>query len=302
MLRVRFHGRGGHGIKTASRILGTAAFLSGLEVQDFPVYGAERRGAPIAAFTRIDHEPIRERGVILHPDLVLVADETLLDDGGAGVLLGREGLSALFVNCPRKPATVAEQYDLPCRVLTLDVTGLALERLGRGTSMSAALGAAGAALVNSAIPVPRTRVEQAIREELTSLGLGAEVIEKNVKLAQQVYDFLGPVDIQQGLARETPCRMHVPVPVETAEGIPIIFNTGNALQRHTGSWRIFSPAIDRAACTRCGICLVRCPDGAISLDAQGYPVIDQANCKGCLICCEECPIGCILGEREVQAW
>ncbi|MFQ5836162.1 MAG: pyruvate ferredoxin oxidoreductase, partial [bacterium] len=27
MIRVRFHGRGGQGIKTASRILGTAAFL-----------------------------------------------------------------------------------------------------------------------------------------------------------------------------------------------------------------------------------------------------------------------------------
>ena len=74
MYAVRFHGRGGQGAKTASRILGTAAFLSGYQAQDSPIYGAERRGAPVAAFTRFGGEPIRERGVIAHPDLVVVAD------------------------------------------------------------------------------------------------------------------------------------------------------------------------------------------------------------------------------------
>jgi pyruvate ferredoxin oxidoreductase gamma subunit len=88
MLRLRFHGRGGQGVKTASRIVGTAAFLAGLHAQDSPVYGAERRGAAVAAYTRIDREPIRERGVILEPDLILLADETLLADPAAGVLAG----------------------------------------------------------------------------------------------------------------------------------------------------------------------------------------------------------------------
>jgi pyruvate ferredoxin oxidoreductase gamma subunit len=57
MLRIRFHGRGGQGMKTASRILGAAAFHAGYVVQDAPVYGAERRGAPMAAFTRIARAP-----------------------------------------------------------------------------------------------------------------------------------------------------------------------------------------------------------------------------------------------------
>src|SRR6516164_3737498 len=43
MLRIRFHGCGGQGMKTASRILGAAAFHAGYVVQDAPVYGAERR-------------------------------------------------------------------------------------------------------------------------------------------------------------------------------------------------------------------------------------------------------------------
>ena len=49
MYRIRFHGRGGQGVKTASQILSSALFLEGFEVQDAPRYGAERRGAPIFA-------------------------------------------------------------------------------------------------------------------------------------------------------------------------------------------------------------------------------------------------------------
>ena len=56
MFRIRFHGRGGQGIKTASRILGSAFFRQGFEVQDAPVYGAERRGAPVFAYVRAARE------------------------------------------------------------------------------------------------------------------------------------------------------------------------------------------------------------------------------------------------------
>ena len=69
MLRIRFHGRSGQGMKTASRILGSAAFHAGWTVQDAPVYGAERRGAPMTAFTRMARTPILERGAIVQADL-----------------------------------------------------------------------------------------------------------------------------------------------------------------------------------------------------------------------------------------
>jgi 2-oxoacid:acceptor oxidoreductase gamma subunit (pyruvate/2-ketoisovalerate family) len=63
MYRIRFHGRGGQGMKTASRVLGSAFFRAGFEVQDAPRYGAERRGAPVFAYVRADRRPIDERGV-----------------------------------------------------------------------------------------------------------------------------------------------------------------------------------------------------------------------------------------------
>ena len=86
MYRIRFHGRGGQGMKTASRILGTAFFFEGFEVQDAPRYGAERRGAPIFAYVRASKETINERGIITAPDLVIVADDSLIAIPAAGVL------------------------------------------------------------------------------------------------------------------------------------------------------------------------------------------------------------------------
>ena len=62
MHEIRVHGRGGQGVKTTARILGRAAFIQGMHIQDFAIYGAERRGAPVASFCRIGKEEILTRG------------------------------------------------------------------------------------------------------------------------------------------------------------------------------------------------------------------------------------------------
>ena len=47
---------------------------------------------------------------------------------------------------------------------------------------------------------------------------------------------------------------------------PSVLHAGNAVARPTGSWRVERPVVDPDICTRCGLCFVRCPDGAIALD------------------------------------
>ena len=59
MIEIRLHGRGGQGVKKASQILGRAGFLAGYYVQDFALYGAERKGAPLTSFVRLSKKPIR---------------------------------------------------------------------------------------------------------------------------------------------------------------------------------------------------------------------------------------------------
>ncbi len=78
LLEIRFHGRGGQGAVTAANMLVKAAWISGLWGQGFPFFGAERRGAPVAAFARISDKPIRIHCEIRSPSIVVVLDERLL--------------------------------------------------------------------------------------------------------------------------------------------------------------------------------------------------------------------------------
>ncbi len=63
----------------ASKILAKAYFRQGLFVQAFPAFGMERRGAPVAAYVRVDTAPILARGEITHPDVCVVLDPKLLE-------------------------------------------------------------------------------------------------------------------------------------------------------------------------------------------------------------------------------
>jgi len=57
----------------------------------------------------------------------------------------------------------------------------------------------------------------------------------------------------------------------------------------TGGWATFKPVHHKEKCTKCGLCWVFCPDGAIKWDGEGYPEVDYDYCKGCGICARECP-------------
>ncbi len=373
MVRVRFHGRGGHGVKTSSRILGSAAFAAGFQVQDFPIYGAERRGAPVVAFTRFDLEPILERGPIAHPDLVIVADETLLGEAAAGVTAGAADARALFVNAapesehlpavalgvcreirsrhtpslafgedrranasrlgggaPKKsrlfrgggleqtpeeasseePVAVRGTFsdrliarDALCarREVALDLTSLVIEVLGRAASLSAGLAAAAARLSGV---VGSAAVEQATRDELAELGVEQGEIDANVELARRVFEALPAIAAPpREVARAAPPQRLVHITYDgPIRGAPSILAAGNAAARRTGSWRVERPEIDRARCNACGLCFVRCPDGAMALDDEGYPIVDYDHCKGCLVCAQICPLDAVSRRREVRAW
>ena len=119
MYRIRFHGRGGQGTKTASRILGTAFFLQGYEVQDAPRYGAERRGAPIFAYVRADTSSVNERGIISHPDLVVVADDTLVGIPAAGVMQGIAQNTVLLINSHETADTWQQRLNSQASILIL---------------------------------------------------------------------------------------------------------------------------------------------------------------------------------------
>ncbi len=131
VIEVRIHGRGGQGAVIASKVLADAVFREGRYVQSFPSFGVERRGAPVAAFTRIDDKPVRLRCQIYNPDHVMVLDPSLMQvvDVTAGL---KEG-GWILINSEQPPAA----FPLPpqFRVATVDANAIAIKyRLGPRTA------------------------------------------------------------------------------------------------------------------------------------------------------------------------
>jgi len=96
MLEIRIHSRGGQGGVTASKLLAQAAFLEGKYGTAFPLYGAERRGAPVTSFTRISDQDIKVYSQVYNPDIVVVLDDSIMDLVDVTVGLKEGGL--LLVN------------------------------------------------------------------------------------------------------------------------------------------------------------------------------------------------------------
>src|SRR5512136_3023164 len=127
MIEIRFHGRGGQGAVIASEVLASAFFKEGKYVQAFPSFGAERRGAPVTAFTRVDDQPIRIRHFIYEPDHIIILDPTLIESTQVDSGLKEHGW--IIINTDRPPQTFVRFSRF--RVATVDASRIAIEhRLG----------------------------------------------------------------------------------------------------------------------------------------------------------------------------
>ncbi|MEE8370455.1 MAG: 2-oxoacid:acceptor oxidoreductase family protein, partial [Dehalococcoidia bacterium] len=149
------------GAITAAKILAQAAHLDGYRgVTAAPTFGAERRGAPVSASTRIARAPVHVMSQVEQPDAVVILDHTLLkyDDVTGGL---REG-GWVIVNSFREPGDLDIKGSF--NVATADATRVCRE-LG--------LAVAGQTIVNTAIlgafvratgVVDIASVERAIRD------------------------------------------------------------------------------------------------------------------------------------------
>ncbi|MGD8587269.1 MAG: 2-oxoacid:acceptor oxidoreductase family protein [Chromatiales bacterium] len=302
MFRIRFHGRGGQGMKTASRILGSAFFHAGFEVQDAPRYGAERRGAPIFAYVRAAREPIHERGVIRQADLVVVADDTLVPVPAAGVLAGCDVDTVLLINSHDSADAWRGRLNLQGPVLILP----AQEDVGdRAELPYVGATCAGAAARLCGVIEP-THLELAVKDELGHLG--ERIVAANLERTTQAYQLMTEqAGLVKGGRRLSAEQWQTPewidLSFEQADlSAPAIHAGLTSEVQKTGLWRTMRPVVDYERCNRCWwVCSTFCPDGAIRVDEENYPQIDYDHCKGCLICVAQCPPHAITAVAEHTA-
>lgn len=302
MYRIRFHGRGGQGMKTAGRILGTAFFLEGYEVQDAPRYGAERRGAPLFAYVRAAKQTINERGVISNPDLVIVADDTLVPVPAAGVLQGLRDETVILINSHDTQDTWQHRLNVASPIVTLPASEDVEDRAELPYVGATCAGAA-AGLVDV---ISRNALTQALQQELNYLD--DDVIQQNLERALAAYDTIsGQTDVRVSEGETTSASDYaapnlVELPFEDARiSAPVIHAGLTSIEVNTGLWRTMRPVIDFDRCNKCWwVCSTSCPDSAINV-VNDTPDIDYDHCKGCLICVGLCPVHAIEAIPEAQA-
>jgi len=136
MIEIRFHGRAGQGIVTAAELLAQAAAMEGKYSQSMPVFGSEKRGPPVASFCRIDDQPLRMREEIKHPDIVVVAEPSVMEEVKVEGGLKKEGI--ILINSIKKPSELKLSTK---KAVTVNGTAIAVKHLGKPITNTVMLGA-----------------------------------------------------------------------------------------------------------------------------------------------------------------
>lgn len=176
MKQVRWHGRGGQGGFTVSRLLGIAAGIyENKYALAFPAFGPERRGAPVLSFTKIDDTKIHDRSEVQECDFIVVMDETLINEK----LLTASTAKTVFVINSKNPEKYTELKNH--KVAAIDATSLALDVLKRPITNTAMYGAlvAVSGLVS---------LESAV--ESIKLEMNPSIAEKNIEIVKQAFNLI----------------------------------------------------------------------------------------------------------------
>lgn len=126
---------------SASRLIAEAAILEGKYVQAFPEFGAERSGAPIAAYARLSDEPIEIHSFIYNPNVVVVVDRSMATSENTTAGLTPEG--SFICNFEGSPSEIRAKLRLGdgVKAFALDATGVALKSLGKDFPNTPMMGA-----------------------------------------------------------------------------------------------------------------------------------------------------------------
>ena len=130
LIKIVLLGRGGMGIVTACEIIAEAAYLSGnfIDVQAYPSFGAERRGAPVQAYVKLSrHEKVYDRAQIENPDILIVFDDSVLTQEDVDSI---EDHGIFIANSDKNPEYFVEKFNLSSniRIIVANISNLSLEK------------------------------------------------------------------------------------------------------------------------------------------------------------------------------
>lgn len=243
MIELIIHGRGGRGGVTLAKLIAGAYFGLGQHAQAFGVYGAERTGAPVQAFVRIDESEITVHNAITAPDHLIILEPSLVAPELTATM-SSDGW--IIVNTPQSPRDLAEI--LPGRnVATVDANAIAVaQRLG-----SAALPIVNTTMLGAAARVLGIELT-AVEAALTAAGF----VGGNLVAAQEAYARVA-TEVEPG--RAATIRLpELPPPVGILDE-----RVGSRPTTRTGAWASRRPHAHELR----PLCSEGCPAGN---DVRGF--------------------------------
>ena len=183
---IRWHGRGGQGVVTGAKSLAKAVQGTGKHVVAFPEYGPERRGAPVKAFNRFSDEVIRTHTPVRTPNLVIIADPTLI--GNPAVAEGIDKDTRIIINSEKSAGELGKVFSQSNgNIYTVPANRISRELFGRELPNSAIMGAI-AKVCGDVISLEDLMVNSGpVFEEM----LGAALAEKNLQAIKSGYEETG---------------------------------------------------------------------------------------------------------------
>ncbi len=281
MYEIIFHGRGGQGALLAARILANAYFFDGKYIEAFPHFSAERRGAPVRAYLRVDSQPIRSKVPIVSADCAIILDASLLDY--VDITQGLKENSLILLNTPLKPEEI--KLGSKYKLVTCDASAISLKIIGKDIPNSAMLGAfSGAASL----------AMEALTKGFKEVFAVAAQAEKNIGMAKIAAD-----SINTGFSGvETKAKTKKSPETEMKIEIGGTYKAdGSSRQNITSSWTTQKAVINQEKCNFCLFCYSLCPEGCILREENGLR-IEEDYCKGCGICEKVCPPKAISMQRK----
>lgn len=180
MKEIRIHGRGGQGNVKAAEFIAMAAFYEGMYSQAYPVFGVERKGAPVTAFIRMDDSFIRVREQVYTPDYLLIQDRNLIMH--VDVFQGCTDNTRVLINTRKDPNEVCPGRK---NVYCIPAYNVAMEVIGKPIINTAMIGA----FAKLSDDISLGSIKRAVR---TNLGrkYGTDIVEKNLQALEKAYKMI----------------------------------------------------------------------------------------------------------------
>ena len=265
-IKIILAGEGGQGTQTTAKILSATAAEEGFEVAYIPSFGVEQRGSPSIAFLTISSNEIH------YPRF---------DKADFAVILQERAIPSVAKYVTPETiiifdsSTVSSKTFRAKKVFGIPATKLASENLTPKSFNVLVIG-----VLSQLLNLPAEKTWQMTVQTLGKKFKTEEIKEKNHQIFLLGKDFkleednfTEPTFVPQQGAIET---------------------------KGEGKRAIIIPD----HCKSCGICIVKCPFGALSfgkklgLFSMPIPEIDLKKCTACDICSRFCPDGAISIEKE----